>query len=195
VTQRVGVLALQGDFEKHAELLSGLGVDVFTVRRRAELERADGLILPGGESTTVRKLLVSSDLLAPLVEFARKRPVMGTCAGLILMAKHLLDAGGVEPLALLDVDVLRNGFGRQVESFEAELGVCEPALETAEPARGVFIRAPRIQRVGERVRVLAMHQQEAVAVQEGLHLALSFHPELSGDARWHQHWLRGVTAG
>jgi 5'-phosphate synthase pdxT subunit len=192
VKPQVGVLALQGDYEKHAELLSELGVDASTVRTPPQLEQVDGLILPGGESTTVRKLLVTSGLLAPLLRFAAEKPVLGTCAGLILMAHRLLDAGGVEPLGLLDVDVRRNGFGRQIDSFEAELGLADAALALPQAARGVFIRAPRIARVGPAVRVLAVYGQEPVAVQQERHVGLSFHPELSGDPRWHRHWLRGV---
>jgi 5'-phosphate synthase pdxT subunit len=186
------VLALQGDFEKHAELLMGLGVDAFGVRTPEQLAEVDGLILPGGESTTVRKLLVTSGLLAPLRRFAVEKPVLGTCAGLILMAHRLLDAGGVEPLDFLDIDVRRNGFGRQIDSFEAELGLAEAALAMPDAPLGVFIRAPRIARVGSRVQVLAVYGQEPVAVQQAQHVGLSFHPELSGDPRWHRHWLRGV---
>lgn len=194
MTKRIGVLALQGDFEKHAELLTGLGVDVFTVRRPFELDRADGLVLPGGESTTVRKLLVSSGLLEPLTRYADQRPIFGTCAGLILMATRLTDAGGVEPLGILDVDVRRNGFGRQIDSFETELGVADASVAGEQAPRGVFIRAPRIQRTGSAVRILAVHRQEPVAVRQGAHFGLAFHPELSDDARWHQAWLEGVQS-
>ena len=191
--KRVGVLALQGDYEKHAELLRGLGVDAFGVRTPKALERADGLVLPGGESTTVRKLLVTSGLLTPLLRFAAARPLLGTCAGLILMAHRLLDSGGVEPLDVLDIDVQRNGFGRQIDSFEAELGLANADLSSPAPSYGVFIRAPRIVRTGPGVRVLAVHGQEPVAVQQAQHVGLSFHPELIADSRWHRYWLRGVV--
>jgi pyridoxal 5'-phosphate synthase pdxT subunit len=184
--RRVGVLALQGDFALHAGLLRELGVAVEKVRRPSELEGCDALVLPGGESTTLRKLMRRSGLDVAIVDFARTKPVLGTCAGCILLAHDLEDAGGVEPLGLLDITVRRNGYGRQVDSFEAtvqsdEFGSAEQTVS--------FIRAPRITRVGASVLSWGTHAGEVVAVRDGRIAALTFHPEVTGDPRWHRAWL------
>jgi 5'-phosphate synthase pdxT subunit len=187
----VGVLALQGDFAAHIDLLAGIGAEPGKLRRPEELEELDGVIIPGGETTTLHRLLRSTGLLEPLREFCDGHRMLGTCAGAILMAGELEDAGGVEPLGLIDMTVRRNGFGRQVDSFEGELALtCE--LGDGPPPIGDFIRAPRILRVGPSVEVLAVHGQEPVAVRQGLHVALTFHPEIHGDARWHRYWLRDL---
>lgn len=186
---RVGVLALQGDYGLHARLLGELGAGVVLVRRPAELEGLQGLVMPGGESTTLRKLLTRSGLDAAIENFARARPVLGTCAGCILLASELEDAHGVEPLGLLDITVRRNGYGRQVASFEAVI----------EGHRGpgpvAFIRAPRITRIGEAVEVLGTVNGEPVAVRQGHVSALTFHPEVTGTVYWHQQWLQSLLAG
>lgn len=184
--RRVGVLALQGDFALHAGLLRELGVAVEKIRRPTELEACDALVLPGGESTTLRKLMRRSGLDAAIVDFARTKPVLGTCAGCILLARELEDAGGVEPLGLLDITVRRNGYGRQVDSFEAEVQSDE--LGSAEQPVS-FIRAPRITRVGADVLSWGTHAGEVVAVRHGRIAALTFHPEVTGDSRWHRAWL------
>ncbi len=189
---RIGVLALQGDFAAHLQLLKEMGVEATTVRRREELGELSGLIIPGGESTTLVKLLHANDLIQPIEEFAREHSVMGTCAGAILMATELEDSGGVRPLGLLDMTVRRNGFGRQIDSFEDRITVtCE--FEGPAPRGGIFIRAPRILRVGSGVEVIAVYRQEPVAVRSRggspQHLALTFHPELHGVSSWHQLWL------
>lgn len=209
----VGLLALQGDFALHRDLLAGMGVSTRLVRRASELAECRALVLPGGETTTLHRLLRSSGLLPELVEFAANRPVLGTCAGAILMARHISDAGGVEPLGLIDITIQRNAYGRQVDSFEAELGLVQApvaggAAAGADPAgpnavegsatapgapRGVFIRAPRILALGAGVQVLAVYQQSPVAVCGGLHMALTFHPEVGDDPRWHRAWLARAT--
>lgn len=191
----VGVLALQGDFALHAELLSGLGVDVLSVRRAGELPACDGLVLPGGESTTLQRLLRINDLVDPLLEYARRRPLLGTCAGLILMASELENAAGVVPLGILDIAAVRNGYGRQIDSFESEIQPLSGVGDATDPVppRGVFIRAPRILRVGPQVEVLAVYGQEPVAVRQGRHAALTFHPEVARDPRWHRAWIRSWT--
>ena len=192
---RVGVLALQGDFAAHLEILRELEVPAVTVRRPEELRGLDGLIIPGGESTTLVKLLDSNQLLAPISAFARRHSVLGTCAGAILMASELEDAGGVRPLGILDMTVRRNGFGRQIDSFEDEI-TTTVGIKSGGSARGIFIRAPRILRVGEDVEVIAIYRQEPVAVRSRSasprHLALTFHPELNGVTAWHRLWLAGV---
>ena len=179
----VGVLALQGDVREHLAILRGLGVDARTVRRPEELLEVDGLIVPGGESTTMAKLARIFDLLEPLRQAAKDGlPMFGTCAGMILLADRVLDgAPGQETVGGLDVTVRRNAFGRQVDSFEGPLEVA--GLD--EPVHGVFIRAPWVEEVGPGVEVLAEAAGHAVAVRQGHLLATSFHPEVGGDARVH----------
>lgn len=187
---QVGVLALQGDFALHVRLLAALGVAATTVRRVQELAGCDALVLPGGESTTLRKLMARSGLDRAIVDFAARHAVLGTCAGCILLARELEDAGGVEPLGLLDITVRRNGFGRQVDSFEAVVQSPEfepEAGHTSSPDS--FIRAPRITRVGDGVTVWGTLDGEPVAVRCGAIAALTFHPEVTGDPRWHRSWL------
>jgi pyridoxal 5'-phosphate synthase pdxT subunit len=186
---KVGVLALQGAFREHREVLDALGVDVVEVRTPAELGALDALILPGGESTTMSKLLDSSEVRAPLAELlADGLPVLGTCAGMILLAREVVDGRpDQESFGAIDVAVRRNAYGRQRDSFEAELAV--DGLGGG-PFPGVFIRAPRIESVGERVDVLARHDDVPVLARQGAVVVTSFHPELSGDLRLHEWFLR-----
>ena len=190
--RRVGVLALQGAFREHVAFLHRLGVETVEVRRRSQLDGLDGLIMPGGESTTVGKLAVKYDLIKPLREMARSgTPVWGTCAGMILLAK---DIGRPQPLLeVMDIQVQRNAFGRQMDSFEADLDV--PALGD-EPFRAVFIRAPLIQAVGPGVDVLAqLDDGTIVAARQGNLLATAFHPELTDDLRFHRLFLQMNNGG
>ena len=186
-----GVLALQGGFRPHAEALGALGADPVEVRRPRDLAAVDGLILPGGESTTLSRLLVTSELLEPLRErLAAGLPTLGTCAGLILLAAEVLDGRPDQvPLGAVDITVRRNAHGRQRESFEATLTVDGLA---GGPFPGVFIRAPAIERTGAGVEVLARLGAEPVAVRQGRVTACAFHPELSGDLRFHQQFLSEV---
>jgi len=187
---RIGVLALQGDFAEHIALLDGLGVDTVEVRLPHELEGLDGLIIPGGESTTIGKLAVAYGLMEPLRQFGLEKPVWGTCAGAIFLSK---DAHRQQPLlGLMDIRVERNAFGRQVASFEIDLDV--PALRSVDPQdtpyHAVFIRAPLIESVGEESTVLArLPDSRIVAAQQGLLLATSFHPELTPDNRFHRFFI------
>lgn len=186
---RIGVLALQGAFIEHEKVLQRLGAETIQVRLPAHLEGLDGLIIPGGESTTIGQVAQRWGLLEPLSAFARAgRPLWGTCAGMILLAKEVLDAKPGQPLLrLMDLTVRRNAFGRQVDSFEADLDV--PALGEP-PFHAVFIRAPVIERVGEGVEVLArLEDGRIVAARQGSLLATSFHPELTADSRFHQYFL------
>lgn len=191
---KIGVLALQGAFVEHIKKLRPLGVEVVEVRLPEDLEGLDGLIIPGGESTAIGRLATLYGLMEPLRRFAAERPVWGTCAGMIFMAK---DVGRDQPrLALMDITVERNAFGRQVDSFETELAV--PALadghENGFPA--VFIRAPRLVRADEEagVEVLArLADGTAVAARQGRWLVTSFHPELSADDRFHRYFLSLVA--
>jgi 5'-phosphate synthase pdxT subunit len=174
----VGVLALQGDFEAHAGVLIRLGAEPRIVRTRADLEGLDGLVIPGGESTTITLGIEREGLAEPLRDLVRAgTPVLGTCAGLIMLDRDHLD--------LLDVRARRNAFGRQVQSFEADL---ELAGLDGGPLRAVFIRAPWVDELGEDVEVLAAIDDHPVAVREGDILAVAFHPELTEDSRIHA-WL------
>jgi 5'-phosphate synthase pdxT subunit len=190
-TPRVGVLALQGAFREHVNALQRLGADAVEVRTPAELDGLDGVILPGGESTTMGLLLDSSALREPLGDaIAAGLPVLGTCAGLILLAQDLED--GVEDqrtFQALDVTARRNGYGRQVRSFEGAVTLAGADA----PMTGVFIRAPRITRVGDGVEVIATLGDEPVAVRSGSIMAATFHPELTDDDRLHERFLAGVA--
>ncbi|HMF08914.1 MAG TPA: pyridoxal 5'-phosphate synthase glutaminase subunit PdxT [Thermoanaerobaculia bacterium] len=181
-TGSVAVLALQGDFEAHRKRLSELGIDSFEARRPAELEDAAGLVLPGGESTTMWEFFESAPWEDAIARFAGKgRPVLGTCAGAILLARDVSNPAQ-KGLGILDLSVERNAYGRQTESFVGEVDA--PALGTRLPA--VFIRAPRIRHVGPGVEVLATLDGEPVLVRQGRVLAATFHPELTADATVHR---------
>jgi 5'-phosphate synthase pdxT subunit len=190
---KVGVLALQGAFREHREVLDALGVESVEIRTPATLDALDAVILPGGESTTVAKLLVSAGLDAPLRERLRDGlPAFGTCAGLILLATTVLDGRHDQTsLGVLDVTVRRNAYGTQRQSFEAPLDVTGLA-GGAFP--GVFIRSPVIEHVGDGVDVLATHADHPVLVRAGPIWAATFHPELSGDLRIHSTFLQEATA-
>lgn len=185
---KIGVLALQGAFIEHIAALRRLGVEAVEVRLPAHLEGLDGLIIPGGESTTIGKLLVRYDLIEPIRQLARSgRPILGTCAGMILLARDI--EGSDQPrIGLMDIGVERNAFGRQVDSFETRLAFDEVS---GEPFPGIFIRGPLITRVGEGVRVLArLEDGTVVAAQQDNLLALAFHPELTSDPRLHEYFLQ-----
>lgn len=185
VTPVVGVLALQGDVREHLAALAEAGATARTVRRPDELAGVDGLVIPGGESTTISKLAALFGMLEPLrARIADGMPVYGTCAGMILLADKILDPrSGQETLGGIDMIVRRNAFGRQNESFEAAVEV--DGVEGG-PVEGVFIRAPWVESVGAEVQVLAEYGGHVVAVRQGNALATSFHPELTGDHRLHR---------
>jgi 5'-phosphate synthase pdxT subunit len=184
--RRVGVLALQGDFREHLAALRACEVEGVPVRLATDLQNVDALILPGGESTTMARLMEPALRDSIQRRVAAGMPVLGTCAGMILMARHIQD-GRVdqEPLELMDIGVRRNAYGRQIDSFEAE--VESAAIGGVGPA--VFIRAPQLMERGAGVEELAQHNGQAVAVKQGNRLALAFHPELTPDRRWHQYFL------
>lgn len=189
---RVGVLALQGDFREHAAVLTGLGADVSLIRRPSELTGIDGLVLPGGESSVMDKLARSFDLAGPLREaITAGLPVYGTCAGLILLADRILDGiAGQQSLGGLDVSVRRNAFGSQLDSFETDLSI--PVLGDP-PVHAVFIRAPVVEAAGPAVTPLAsLPDGRMVAVEQGNLLGTSFHPEVTGDTRFHAYFLDKV---
>jgi 5'-phosphate synthase pdxT subunit len=193
---RIGVLALQGDFAEHIRMLREIGVDAVEVRLPEQLADLDGLIIPGGESTTIGKLAEDYQLLEPLREFGQHKPIWGTCAGAIFLSK---DAKRSQPLlGLMDIKVERNAFGRQVASFETRLEV--PALGEIEPDQGpypaVFIRAPLIESVEDGAEALAsLEDGRIVAARQGHLLATAFHPELTSDHRFHRYFVTMVKAG
>jgi pyridoxal 5'-phosphate synthase pdxT subunit len=185
---KIGVLALQGAVREHIQIMGELGVEAIPIKRKEHLADVDGLIIPGGESTAIGKLLRQYDLREPILELHKKgKPIFGTCAGLILIAKDITE--NIEPhLPLLNVTVQRNAFGRQVDSFEADL----PIKDVAEDFQAVFIRAPLITKVGSDVEVLSTVSDQVVAVKQENLLGISFHPELTDDTRLHAYFLSMV---
>ncbi|MBL4954015.1 pyridoxal 5'-phosphate synthase glutaminase subunit PdxT [Neobacillus sp. YIM B02564] len=185
---KIGVLALQGAVREHIQSLEACGVEAIAIKHKEELNEIDGLILPGGESTTMRRLIDKYDFMDSLKKFAADgKPMFGTCAGLILLAKNLV--GYNEPhIGVMDVTVERNSFGRQVDSFEADLAIRNVA--TSFPA--VFIRAPHIVEAGENVEILAKHEGRIVAARDGQFLGCSFHPELTEDHRFTAYFVEMV---
>lgn len=187
---KIGILALQGDFAEHEAVLTKLGVKTVQVRLPEHLEGLDGLIIPGGESTTIGKLAAHYQLIQPLCEFGRQKAIWGTCAGAIFLSK---DAHRQQPLLnLMDITVSRNAFGRQVASFETDMNI--PALTRVDPAakpyHAIFIRAPLIESVhGDAQALATLSDGQIVAAQEGHWLATSFHPELTPDDRFHRYFL------
>jgi 5'-phosphate synthase pdxT subunit len=187
---KIGVLALQGDFAEHISMLKSIGVDTAEVRLPKHLDGLDGLIIPGGESTTIGKLAVAYDLMEPLKQFGKSHAIWGTCAGAIFLSK---DARSEQPLlGLMDIKVQRNAFGRQVDSFETDLEIDElmKATGTEHPYHAIFIRAPLIESVDGNAKILsALDDGRIVAAQEGHLLATSFHPELTSDTRFHEYFV------
>jgi pyridoxal 5'-phosphate synthase pdxT subunit len=185
---KIGVLALQGAVREHVKCLTSSDTEIVVVKRVEQLEQLDGLVIPGGESTTMRRLIDKYDFFEPLKDFAKSgKPMFGTCAGAILMAKQIVgqEQGHLE---VIDMTVERNAFGRQRESFEAELMV----TGVGEDVTAVFIRAPLIKDVGENVEILSKYNDEIVVAREGQFLACSFHPELTDDHRFHQYFIEMV---
>lgn len=188
---KIGVLGMQGDIREHIQVLKQLACDTQVVKKVKDLKEVDGLIIPGGESTTITRLMKLAGIWDEIKEMAKEGfPIFGTCAGLVVLAREITNAKEQETLGLLDVSVERNGYGRQINSFEAEIEV--EGLEL--PVRGVFIRAPIIIRVGDDVKVLSSHQGRPVLVVQGKVLAAAFHPELvKGESRIHRLFVEMVN--
>lgn len=185
---KIGVLALQGAVREHVRQLEAAGATAVTVKRAEDLADLDGLVIPGGESTTISKLMRKYDLTEPILDMHRAgKPVFGTCAGLIMIAKQIEGQVG-NHLGLMDISVKRNAFGRQRESFEMKL----PVKNVADDFQAVFIRAPYIDKVGEGVDILAEADGKIVAVQQGTLLGVAFHPELTDDIRFHGYFVELV---
>ena len=187
---RIGVLGMQGDIEEHLAVFKRLNVDAFRVKSLKALNTVDGLVIPGGESTTILRLLKLTGLFGKLKDMIQKGfPVFGTCAGMILLSKEITSHSEQDALNVLDISVNRNGYGRQVESFEVDLSI---PLIGEKPFKSIFIRAPLIVRTGKGVKILARYDGTPVMVREGNVMASSFHPELSNDLRIHELFLRMV---
>ncbi len=184
---KAGVLALQGDFREHSRVLEACGVTPVEVRTPAQLDGVDCLVIPGGESTTIGKLARTAGLMEPITERASGgMPMLGTCAGMIVMAARVI--GGEPLLSLFDITVQRNAYGRQVDSFETDVDVAG----IDHPVRAVFIRAPMVEQVGDGVEVLARHEGHPVVLEQGNLVVASFHPELVGETLLHEYVLRKV---
>jgi 5'-phosphate synthase pdxT subunit len=189
MSRTVGILALQGAFEKHMHSLSSLGFQSRLIRKPAELESCDALIIPGGESTTISLLIHEYALFEPIKSFAISHPVMGVCAGMIMMASEV-DDDRVIPLGLMPFRALRNFYGSQLHSFTADITL---SFDIDNPFRALFIRAPGVDEISKNIEVLARYNNEIIMMRSGQHLALSFHPELTNDTRIHQYWLRNIN--
>jgi pyridoxal 5'-phosphate synthase pdxT subunit len=185
VKPKIGVLALQGDFDAHRHALERAGAEATEVRTASDLAGLDGLIIPGGESTTMLKLLNEENLFEPLRHFGQAKPIFGTCAGAILLANEVLNPRQPS-LALMDLTVERNGYGRQIDSRIAHIDI------EGKPAEAVFIRAPVVRRIGPGARVLAQYEDSPVLVEQGKHLMATFHPELSTASSVHQQFVDKV---
>ena len=183
---KVGVLELQGDFGLHHKILQELGYDSYSVKESADLESLDGLIIPGGESTTMSLLIDSFNLRKSILDFSKENPILGTCAGLILMANDLKE-DIPNPLSLMNINVSRNAYGRQIDSFKDLINF---SFDTENPFPGVFIRAPKILNIDENVDVICtLNDGEIVGVKQGKKLGTSFHPELTTDNRFHKYFI------
>lgn len=186
---KIGVLALQGAVAEHIRMIEQAGAVGTAIKKTDQLEDIDGLIIPGGESTTIGRLMRTYGFIEALTSFSeREKPIFGTCAGLIVLASHI--EGQEQPhLGLMDMKVARNAFGRQRESFETDL----PVAGIEQPVRAVFIRAPLIREVGDDVQVLSVYKDQIVAARQGHLLAASFHPELTDDYRMHQYFISMIN--
>jgi 5'-phosphate synthase pdxT subunit len=185
----IGVLALQGDFREHIWALQRLGVEAFAVKTVSDLEKVDGLIIPGGESTSIGRIAQVTGVGEKIVQLAKEGlPIYGTCAGMILLAKRIVDHPEQYSFRLMDIVVQRNAYGRQIESFEVYLDVARLGK-----VKAVFIRAPKIVELGKGVEVLASYENTPVLVQQGKLLASSFHPELTDDLRIHEYFVKMVA--
>ena len=187
---RIGVLAIQGGFSIHQNSLRNLYINPVEIKYERQLGICDALIIPGGESTTISKLLKKYNLINPIKEFAKLKPILGTCAGLILMSKDSKDPR-VENMNIIDIQVERNGWGRQVESFSQMINIKN---NTTRKIEAVFIRAPKIIKIGENVEVLAEFNGEPVFIKHGIHYATTFHPELTEDTTVHKLFIESIAA-
>jgi 5'-phosphate synthase pdxT subunit len=183
----IGVLALQGDYSKHIQILEMLDFQVLEVRYPNELSLIEGLVIPGGESTTISDLMERSNFHEPIKIFAKKKPILGTCAGLIMMSKNIND-DRIKSLDILDISVDRNAYGKQLDSFTSEIEVSLNSNNYSFSA--TFIRAPKIDKVGKNVKILSFYKNKPIVVKQGHHLGLAFHPELAKTTFFHNYIFR-----
>ena len=187
---QIGVLALQGGFSKHKKILNRLNINPIEVKYEIQLNYCDALIIPGGESTTISKLLKKNNLINPIKKFSITKPMLGTCAGLIIMSKDAIDTR-VENLNIIDVEVKRNSWGRQISSFSKMISINK---EHNFEIEAIFIRAPKIIKIGNNVKVLSELDGEPVFINEGIHYAATFHPELTNDTTIHKLFIESFTS-
>ena len=188
---KIGVLELQGNFESHHKILKKLGYDSVGVKSSSDLERLNGLVLPGGESTTMSLLIDSFNLRDSLLDFSKNKPILGTCAGLILMAKNIENESKVNPLGILDITVDRNAYGRQIMSKKEQINMKFDSKLI--DFQVTLIRAPKIKGVGNEIQVLLELDDSPIAIYNGMHMGLSFHPELNGVTLFHDSLFRGLV--
>ena len=179
----IGVLALQGDYSKHLEILEKLKISSCEIRYPHQLDEINGLIIPGGESTTMTDLIERNDLHDNIILFSNKNPILGTCAGLIMMSRSVND-NRVKSLNILDIEVDRNAYGRQVNSFTDKLSIYIEGI--SKNITATFIRAPKINKMGKEIEIISSYNNEPVAVKQGIHMGLAFHPELDGITLFHE---------
>jgi len=187
---KIGVLALQGGFAEHRRILQSLNVETISIKYPEDLNSCEGLIIPGGESTTISMQMDFIEIRDRIIEFAKTRPIFGTCAGLVLLSSHIEDSK-TDTLNLIDISVKRNAWGRQVHSFVDNVSL---NFNNDKPFKAIFIRAPKIASIGDDVTVLSEYRSEPVIVTNGKHLVATFHPELGEDVRIHKYFLEFVNA-
>jgi len=185
----LGILALQGNFQQHKNILKSLDTNIIYVKYPEELDKCDGLIIPGGESTTMSIQLNRNSLREPLIKFSSKKAILGTCAGMIMLSSEKI-SDNVEPLGLMDFSINRNAWGRQVDSFSDQLKL---SFDKKKDFEGIFIRAPKVSRIGKNITVLAIYNDEPVMITDGRHYVCSFHPELGTDNRIHSYFLDQIN--
>jgi len=185
----LGVLALQGNFQQHKHILQSLGANTIYVRYPEELDKCDGLIIPGGESTTMSIQINRNALREPLIQFSSKKSILGTCAGMIMLSTEN-SSNNVDPLGLMDFYINRNAWGRQINSFSDQLKL---NFDKTNDFEGIFIRSPRISKIGKDISVLATYKDEPVMITDGRHCVCSFHPELGNDYRIHSYFLDQIN--
>lgn len=188
----IGVLALQGDFEKHQQIMNKLNVNSTLVKNNEQLCKCDALIIPGGESTTFLHLIDQFHMRHMLIEFAKKKPVFATCAGSIIVAKEVIDEHRFDPLGIIDIVVNRNAFGRQIDSFIDDIDLSKDIDSVNPKFEGVFIRAPKFKALSEDIKVIATYKNEPVLIEKGNIVVGTFHPELTDDLRIHKYFVDKV---
>ena len=185
----IGVLALQGNYQMHYNMLSDIGANCLFVKHSEDLKKCKGLIIPGGESTVISKMMVRYNLLNPIKEFSKQNSVFGTCAGLILMSNYKSD--NIKSLNIMNIDILRNGWGRQIDSFSKDIDI--NIKQTIKIFKATFIRAPKIKKITDSIDILSSIDKEPIMIRKGRHIATTFHPEIHGDPLIHKYFLKIIN--